>query len=229
MDGAMSRQAEVIKRIVAGEIEHPDPSSDPDQLEMSELSIELPLFLDAMLFSLRIQADSYAKLVTFFYPGRDIGRIASRSFNEQRKWFANPKQQGFDDTYTSILLAKRKWFDDLAGEDGLRDVVTHQSGIQGVAWSKPPDGPIKPLTSLYRSSGVVEEDVFGALQEITAGWFNFLDEVYRYFVPRFVKVGILPATSIDDFDKTRWFDVHALRGLWVYPVCEARCATTEKS
>ena len=35
--------------------------------------MELPLFLDAMLFYLRIQADTYAKLVTFFYVGRDTG------------------------------------------------------------------------------------------------------------------------------------------------------------
>jgi hypothetical protein len=71
---------------------------------MDEANFDLPLFLDAMLFSLRIQADSYAKLVTFFYPGRDTGRIASRSFNEQRKWFAKRKQQGFDGEYTLILL-----------------------------------------------------------------------------------------------------------------------------
>jgi hypothetical protein len=133
-----------------------------------EANADLPLFLDGMLYYLRIQVDSYAKLVPFFYPGRDSGRISSDSFRPQLKWFTETRSN-FDPEYAAILRANHKWFDELAGVDGLRDVVTHHSGVLAVGWAKPEIGPIEPRTALFRSSGIVEEDVFGALQKITAG------------------------------------------------------------
>ena len=85
--------------------------------------------------------------------------------------------------YALILQANRKWFDDLIGDGGLRDVVTHESGMMGVQWVKPEGSPIQPLTSLYTRKRPVEKDVFQALKEITAGWFTFLDEACLHFVP----------------------------------------------
>lgn len=87
----------------------------------------------------------------------------------------------------------------------------------GVAWAKPQDSLIEPRTSLYQSGGVVEEDVFEALKEITAGWFRFLDEAYRHFVPRLTNAGILQGLSADDLEGCRFFDADKLRGLWAYP------------
>jgi len=181
--------------------------------------LNLPLFLDAMLFYLRIQADSYAKLVPYFYQDAKVG-ISTRSFREQSTWFCNAKPP-LDEAYTSILKANRKWFDRLAGGEpkGLRDVIIHQSGILGVGWAKPMDGPIEPKTALYRSNGVVEENVFRALEEITAGWFAFLDAAWRHFVPHLNQAGILLTLSINDLEKTRYFDCSQgeAKGLWVYP------------
>jgi hypothetical protein len=45
---------------------------------MNEISIEIPIFLDSMFIYLRLQADTYAELVTFFYRGRDTGEFSSR-------------------------------------------------------------------------------------------------------------------------------------------------------
>jgi hypothetical protein len=72
---------------------------------------------------------------------------------------------------------------------------------------------------LYRGSGAVEEDVFGVIGEITTGWFAFLDAAWLHFVERLAKDGILLTMSADELEKTRFFDLDELRGLWVYPRC----------
>ena len=100
----------------------------------------------------------------------------------------------------------------------MRDVVTHHRGVMNVAWEEPGSGSVIPRTGLYRSSGLVEEDVFGALQKITAGWFAFLNEAWSHFVPRLTEVGVLRTLSVNKVEKTRFFDIDELRGLWVYPV-----------
>lgn len=197
------------------------PLEDSDRLAMDEANADLPLFLDAMLFYLRIQADAYAKLMPdFFYQRPEAKYMPSDSFRKHLTWFTE-KMPDFDPAYASILKANHKWFDRLAGRHpkGLRDVVIHQSGMLAVGWTKPEDGPIEPRTALYRSSGVVEENVFGALQEITAGWYAFLDAAWHLFVPRLTETGVLLTMSVNDLERTRYFDCGAgeARGLWVYP------------
>ena len=151
---------------------------------------------------------------------RSKAGIRTRSFREQSTWFCNAKPP-LDEGYASILKANRKWFDRLAGGEpkGLRDVVIHQSGMLGVGWANPMDGPIEPQTALYRSSGVVEENVFGALQEVTAGWCAFLDAAWHHFVSRLTDAGVLLTMSVNDLEKTRYFGCSEgeARGLWVYP------------
>jgi hypothetical protein len=63
------------------------PFSESDHYLMVKNSTEVSLFLDSMFLYMRIQADTYAELVTFFYPGRDQDRIPSDSFRAHRKWF----------------------------------------------------------------------------------------------------------------------------------------------
>jgi hypothetical protein len=211
----MDRYSDRIRRYQEGKTtQAPDPLSDPDRLALDEANADLPLFFDAMLFYLRIQADAYAKIVEYFYKA---AKILPGNFVGQLTWFIL-KHPEFDPEYTSILLANRGWFDRLAGDDGLRDVITHESGILGVAWAKPEGGPIEARTSLYRSSGVVEGNVFAALREITTGWFTFLDEAWRHFVPRLTGAGVLLTMSVNDVEKTCFFDTDQLRGLWVYPI-----------
>jgi hypothetical protein len=133
-------------------------------------------------------------------------------------WFTR-RRSDFDPDYVGVLSANRQWFDRLAGDDGLRDVVIHHSGMLGVGWAKPKHGPIEPRTTLYRSSGVVEENVFEALREITAGWYAFLDCAWHHFVPRLTHAGVLLTMSVNDEEKTRWVNCREAepRDLWVFP------------
>src|SRR5580704_14571860 len=56
-DRAMGQFSDKIERYQKGEImQPPNPSSDPDRLALDDASYDLMLFLDAMLFYLRIQA-----------------------------------------------------------------------------------------------------------------------------------------------------------------------------
>jgi hypothetical protein len=65
---------------------------------------------------------------------------------------------------------------------------------------------------------VVEENAFEAIKEITAGWFTFLDEAWRHFVPRLTAAGVLLTISVNDVEKTRFYDKDEHRGWWVYPI-----------
>jgi hypothetical protein len=188
----------------------------PEWLEMEQISIEIPIFLDSMFIYLRLQADTYAELVTFFYRGRDTGKISSHSFRSQFKWFTRTEPD-FDVPYREILLANSGWFELLAGENpkGLRDVIIH-GGIMQTSWRKSREGPAKPQIALYRSSGVREEDLYERLKEITRGWFLFLDAALYHFMSRLNKDGLSGGMTEQDGEH-RWFDESQLRGFWVYP------------
>jgi hypothetical protein len=177
----------------------------------SEFNLDMPIFLDSMLFYLRVQADSYSNLVRYFYPEND----PPGGFNRQLRWFEdNPT---FDVGYASILKTNRSWFEQL-GRGGFRDIVAHASGMWGIGWEKQPDQPVIPKFSLFESTGVVEEDGFGALKQIISGWFEFLDKVYLHFVPRLAEMGILQHFSLNHPLASRFVSVREVRGFWLYPV-----------
>jgi hypothetical protein len=191
------------------------PLEDPNRLVIDEVNTDLPVFLDAMLFYLRIQADTFAQLVGYFY---ESGQILPGDFRHQSRWFTETRPN-YDPEFSAILRAHHGWFDRLAGDEGLRDVVTHEGGMFGVGWSRPEGGPIEPRTWLYGSRGMVEENVFVALQEITAGWFTFLDQVWSHFVPRLTRDGVLSTLAVEELEKTRWIDLEDCGSPWVYPIC----------
>jgi hypothetical protein len=216
VDQGIDRHLEFVRRHQKGETTQ---EADPDHLTTMEANDDLPLFLDAMLFYLRIQADAYTKLVPYFYQGRDGLQIPWRSFRDQLKWFIDQKRARFDPGYTSILGSNCAWFERLAGkgnERGLRDVVVHHSGTLLVAWAKPEGGQIESHTGL---AGVgVEADVFRALREINASWCAFLDAVSLHFVKRLVADGIL--SSADDIKELNGWPYAEVgqSASWVYPV-----------
>jgi hypothetical protein len=88
----------------------------------SDFNLDMPIFLDSMLFYLRVQADSYSNLVRYFYPEKGL----PGGFNNQLQYFEeNPD---FDVGYAAILRANRSWFDQL-GRGGFRDIVAHAIGM----------------------------------------------------------------------------------------------------
>jgi hypothetical protein len=95
----MGQFSEKTKRFQRGEITQlSDQSTDPDRLALRESSYDLMLFLDAMLFYLRIQADTFARLVKYFYKAANI---LPGDFSGQLTWFE--KRPGVDRGYASIL------------------------------------------------------------------------------------------------------------------------------
>jgi hypothetical protein len=223
-DAALGRWVErVMKRDQPGETREGVrelEASDPEwleHLEITEFDKELPLFLDAMLFYLRIQADSFAQLVQYFYEPVKA-RVVPDNFTRQIDGEKAERLRKLDAGYGSILQANRKWFDDLRLDGGLRDVITHESGMIGVQWVKPQGGPIEAQTSLYTRKRPVEKNVLQALQEITAGWLAFLDEAYRHFVRKLTEEAMLRGLPVSDSERSRFFEAHELRGFWVYRV-----------
>jgi hypothetical protein len=181
---------------------------------------DLPLYLDLLLLYLRIQADAYATLVPFLYEGRDAGKISDHSFRNQMEWFTKTKPT-FDGRYAEILQANLHWFNILAGGQepkGLRDVLVHHGGFTQYSWFKNgPDAPWELRGGLYRNDGPREEDLYGALREMTAGWCAFLDASWHHFVPQLKEIGALPTTPFPTWliPGGNLGDVPSSK--WVYP------------
>lgn len=80
----------------------------------------MPIFLDCMLFYLRIMADCIANVTPNLYGDVQIPHVGSTtrsmsrdSFNEQRKWFKKHGQK-IDPEYQEMLANHTSWFDLLA-------------------------------------------------------------------------------------------------------------------
>lgn len=198
-----------------------DPTADFRALQSA--TEDIPLHFDSMLFYLRIQADSYAKLVPFFYPSSTSGKMSDSSFRNQLKWFTTTKPD-FDPEYSSILAANKRWFERLAGENpkGLRDIMVHHEAILNFRWNKTDtQTPVSLLGVIYTSKGPVELDLYSALREMTVGWCTFLDAVWYHFVKRLTLAGILRTMSADEVIKTRYLACMGgesdLPACWPYP------------
>lgn len=177
---------------------------------------DIPLFLDSMLFYLRIQVDAYAVIVPFFYQAPN--GIARRSFRKQIKWFLRRESADFDPGYTAILQENLGWFDELAGKNpsGLRDVIVHQGGTYQLGWAAPSaDKSLELRAMLLDSSGSIEEDLINALTRITTGWFRFLDLSWSHFSDR---LNNLVGLHVDKL-QTRLTECggQSLPSFWVYP------------
>lgn len=215
--GHVNRCREAICRSVTQEAEDERRQRPIDDVYLAHLSAlqDIPLFLDSMLFYLRIQADAYAVIVPFFY--QTPNEIAWRSFRDQITWFLR-KSAEFDPTYTAILRENLGWFDELAGKNpsGLRDVVVHRGGTYQLGWTVPSaDDSFDLRASLVNSSGFVEEDLINALNRITTGWFRFLDLSWSHFSRR---LNNLVGLHVDEL-QTRLFKCggQELPSFWVYP------------
>lgn len=191
--------------------------SDSDSDAWLAALTDLPIYLDLMLFYLRMQADAYAQLVPYLY--ENGGDIKRRSFRDQTVWFTRTRPH-FDAEYALVLGENLGWFEALAGKkpSGLRDVLVHHGGTYQVGWTVPDEAAAFKLhASLLNSTGYVEEDLLSALQTITTGWCAFLDAAWHHFVKKLS--GVLATMNVDEATKTRYAHCGGLElsHFWVYP------------
>ncbi len=192
-------------------------SSDPTYLQSLSAQQDLPLYLDLMLLYLRIEADAFAVVVSYFYE-RD-GIVPTRSFREQRKWFLE-KRPEFDPEYARILGERCTWFDSLAGKQpaGLRDVIVHKGGTYQLGWTLPTlEDEFDLRASVLDARGFVEDDLFKALVEVTQGWFAFLDQCCSHFRAKLQPVVTWADISSDELSRYLHCGGTQLPSFWVYP------------
>lgn len=191
--------------------------SDPDFAAQHAAIADLPIYLDVMLFYLRMQADAYAQLVPYLYENE--GDIKRRSFRDQMVWFTRTRPQ-FDAEYARVLGENLGWFQALAGKEpsGLRDVVVHRGGTYQLGWTVPDEATAFELrASLLNSAGFVEENLLTAVRAITSGWCAFLDAAWHHFVNKLSVV--LTTMNVHEHTKTRYVHCGGLElpSFWVYP------------
>ena len=200
------------------------PHRDSIQPVMTEVAgslADIPLFLDAMLIYLRIQADCLANVIPNLYGlrGMELKEGKRReSFRHHLNWFTT-KGKNFDPAYTSILAANRDWFERLAGREGrgLREVVIHWRGTYEFGWST--DAGEEDLTfwaGLMGDSGLVEVDFVPALKSIVLGYFILLDHLYEHFSALLAKMGP-PFTKASSEQSRHIIFEGGLSSSWVYP------------
>src|SRR5574337_1740738 len=157
-------------------------SADDSGWEALTALNDLPLYLDLLLFYLRIQADALAAVVPYLYEHGERS-ISSHSFGEQRKWFIE-KKPGFDPAYAQILADHTHWFEKLAGNDplGLRDAIVHHGATYQLGWTVSSEiNVFKLQAGLRNAGGWITDDVVDALKSMTYGWCEFLDAWCRHF------------------------------------------------
>ena len=203
------------------------PHRDSIQLDVIEevtgSLADIPLFLDAMLIYLRIQADCLANVIPNLYGQRGLGLKQGRSrdsFRHHMKWFIT-KQKEFDPAYTSILEANCGWFEGLAGKKGwgLREVVIHGRGTYQIGWSTPESGEdLSFWAGLMGDSGFVEVDFVPTLKSIVFDYFIFLDHLYEHF-SAMLEAKIGPPFSKASSEQSRYitFTGGPLSSFWLYP------------
>lgn len=180
---------------------------------------DIPLYLDLMLFYLRIQADCVASAIPYFY--KQQAPIAERSFRDQVKWFTKTRPD-FDPEYTAILNSNLDWFELLAGKDpkGLRDVIVHQCGTFQLGWSRH-DGAddIELRASLVGNARIVHDNVVPALKSMVTDYFVYLDRIFAYFSAKLrVELGNEGVPTNDIPTRYYEFSNGPLSSHWVYPL-----------
>jgi hypothetical protein len=171
------------------EIERMKIFENKDQREIDKYSKHLhglravPIYLDSLLFYLRILADNIADLTPYLYPVSSGRQIARRSFRDHRKWFI--KNDKFDPDYTRIVTNYTDWFDILAGKiegQGLRDKIIHHRGTFQVSYTTDTEVDEFKLTAgIVGDSGWLVSDIFPELTMTTSKLFLFLDQFLSHF------------------------------------------------
>ncbi|MCD4824758.1 MAG: hypothetical protein K8S55_09125 [Phycisphaerae bacterium] len=186
----------------------------------SKAMMDIPIFLDSLLFYLRIQADCLANIIPNFYGEEGKRQSISRdSFRGQIKWFIKTE---FDPDYTKILSENTEWFDMLAGNSrgqGLRDRLVHDRGVYQLGYTSLSTGEnVSFNASLINESGYyIENNLISTLGKMVEGYFEFLEKAYVHFTRLVLKN--VKGVSLEDINKSSQFlkFTAGLGSAWIYP------------
>ena len=187
--------------------------------ELLDALSDAAIFLDLLLFYLRITADIVAKIVPFLYPNRP--QIATRSFRDHVAWYR--KSPDFDPEYCSILEASIGWFDLLAGKrpKGLRDVLAHYPGEYQFGWrGDAAADPVEFKATMISELGSASEDVIPDLKAIARGLFLYLDKAFVHF-STLIRSQLSQDFLLPDRAVAHFFEFEdPMPSLWLYPTVE---------
>ncbi len=205
-------------------ITHKDRHEMNQYVHYLKAMTDIPIYLDALLLYLRVQADCLANVIPNLY-GEEGRRqsIARESFRDQTKWFIK-KKPDFDPAYTKILSENTEWFEMLAGKSrgqGLRDILVHYRGVYQLGWTSLSTGEtISFNASLRNESGYVENSLIPILVAMVAGYFEFMEKAYVHF--RGLVLEKVRGGSFGDIYKTSQLlkFTAGLGSAWIYPRIE---------
>jgi len=171
------------------EIERNNVFENKDERDLEKYSKYLhglqtiPVYLDSLLFYLRIFADNIADLTPYLYP-RQLGeRIGKKSFRKHRKSFRNNNE--YDPEYADILASHSHWFDVLAGkgeDEGLRDKIIHHRGMFQISYTTASEvDDFELVAGIVGDSGWIIDNIFPQLVSVTSELFMYLDHFVSHF------------------------------------------------
>lgn len=185
----------------------------------------VPIYLDSILFYLRIFADCLANLTPRLY-GRQGRNIAWRSFRDQRKWFTS-KCPTFDPTYADILNQHTTWFETLSGGppgEGLREEIVHYRGTMQLSYTvDTPAEETQVAAGLIGDYGWICDNVLPVLTQLVFELFVFLDHFVSHFntvVGEQIGRTPLDLNNPHDTEYFRLTKPLVLDSFWLYPSVE---------
>jgi hypothetical protein len=207
------------------EIERNNVFDNKDERDIEKYSKHLhglrtiPVYLDSLLFYLRILADNIADLTPYLYPMPEGKQIANRSFRDHRKWFL---KNNFDPVYKDILDSHSQWFYVLAGKaegEGLRDKIIHHRGKFQISYTTASEvNDFKLTAGIVGDSGWLIDDIFPRLVSVTSELFTFLDHFVSHFSDYVAKKVGQSLFDLSNPYHTELFRFdEPLRSFWLFP------------
>jgi hypothetical protein len=180
---------------------------------------DIPIYVDSLLFYLRIFADTLARANLYLFPVGAERQMPFQSFRGQSKWFQQPDNT-VDNEYAAILRDESEWFVLLAGHGntkGLRDLIVHRM-IRTQLFFPLSNASKRPVSAFF--FGENDEnfvDVLQSIEKIVGGLCSFLDCYVEHFAKA---VNIQLGTTALRFDIPSLnffaFEGELLSG-WLYP------------
>lgn len=142
------------------------------------------LYIDSMLFYIRILADCYSEIVPYFYI-KNQNNIKRDSFRDQQKWFLQYGKE-LDAEYCDILENKTAWFDKIAGKNpiGARDAIVHKNATYTLCWTADAYyNDVRFKTPLFSSHKcVAEDDAVKIIKDSTILLLEFYDSSFNHYL-----------------------------------------------